>query len=211
MRFHLIALALTLLIGTLNTVNALTKPLPRPLSLLGIKNGSVVALRNNWPAAIQGGQGYLSLCNRCPKPTSQSATHTGGSKDNTWSQFKIEFVKKSKNGYQLVRLKSIWGNSYLAVNKKRRDSRVVATFERTASNSRAKWWAMVVKKDGKQYLALMSDYHKGHTVKLCETCWQSEGRRYLTISEDAEDNWESYHLYTVEPITPKPKPKPKSK
>jgi hypothetical protein len=210
MRFHLIALALTLLIGALNTVNALTKPLPRPLSLLGIKNGSVVALRNNWPAAFQAG-GYLSLCNDCPEKHSQLATHDSKSKDNTWSQFRIEFVKKSKNGYQLVQLKSVWGNSYLAVNKKTRDHRIVATFERTASSSRTKWWAMVVKKDGKKYLALMSDYHKGQTVKLCETCWQSEGRRYLTISEDSEDNWESYHLYTVEPITPKPKPKPKSK
>ncbi|KAK3817523.1 MAG: hypothetical protein J3Q66DRAFT_430976 [Benniella sp.] len=200
MRFHLIALALTLLIGALNTVNALTKPLPRPLSLLGIKNGSVVALRNNFPAAIKKNRGYLSLCNGCYENPSQLATHTGNWKGNTWSQFRIEFVKKSKNGYQLVRLKNLWGNSYLTVNKKPRDGQNVATFERTASSPRAKWWAMVVVRGGKRYLALMSNYHKDRAVKLCKSCWKKEDRDHLVISKDRRENWKSYHLYTVEII-----------
>ncbi|KAK3817524.1 MAG: hypothetical protein J3Q66DRAFT_340150 [Benniella sp.] len=200
MRFHLIALALTLLIGALSTVNALTIPFPRPLSFLGVNDGSVVALKNNLPGAKH--QGYLSQCDGCPEKPSQLATNDGNSNGNPWSQFRIEFVTNDKNGYQLVRLKNIWSDKYLAVDKKPRDGQDVATFEWAACSPRTGWWALVVVRDGKPYLALMSDYLKGRAVKLCKSCWKKEDKDYLVISKDRKENWKSYHLYTVEIIKP---------
>ncbi|KAK3822634.1 MAG: hypothetical protein J3Q66DRAFT_329806 [Benniella sp.] len=180
-------------------------PTPRPLSELGIKNGDTIALRNNWPASLNKGRGYLSLCNGCTKEVSQLATHTGDSKNNKWSQFKIEFREKSGSdkghGYQLVTLRNMYGNNYLAVCQGCVSGMNVGIFTNDPKESFTQWWAAVVEKSGKKYLTLMSEFGPlvYQTGKLCESCFAGDLNAF-TVSKDSGRDLESYQMYTVEKI-----------
>ncbi|KAF9348253.1 hypothetical protein BGX34_002590 [Mortierella sp. NVP85] len=178
-------------------------PTPKPLSELGIKDGSIIALRNNWPGALNKGRGYLTLCNQCSELVPHIATHSGDSKKNKWSQFKVEFQKKSDKGYQLINLKNMWGNNYLAVCAGCSPGINIGYFSDKPNESPAMWWAAVVedKNTKKKYLSLMTEYGplRYQTGKLCETCF-SGGRDEFTVSKDSGRQLESYHLYTVEKV-----------
>ena len=180
-------------------------PTPRPLSELGIKNGDTIALRNNWPAALNKGRGYLSLCQGCTKDVAQLATHTGNSKNNKWSQFKIEFREKAGNdkghGYQLITLKNVYGNNYIAVCQGCTPGINVGTFTKDPKESFTQWWAAVVEKNGKKYLTLMSEFGPlvYQTGKLCESCFPGDLNAF-TVSKDSGRDLESYQTYTVEKI-----------
>ncbi|KAK3822639.1 MAG: hypothetical protein J3Q66DRAFT_437124 [Benniella sp.] len=180
-------------------------PTPRPLSELGIKNGDTIALRNNWPAALNKGRGYLSLCNGCTKELSQLATHTGDSKNNKWSQFKIEFREKSGkdkgHGYQLITLRNMYGNNYLAVCQGCIAGVNVGTFTNDPKESFTQWWAAVVEKNGKKHLTLMSEFGPlvYQTGKLCESCFPGDLNAF-TVSKDSGRSLEGYQMYSVEKI-----------
>ena len=180
-------------------------PTPRPLSELGIKNGDTIALRNNWPAALNKGQGYLSLCNGCTKDVAQLATHTGNSNKNAWSQFKIEFREKAGKdkgqGYQLITLRNVYGNNYLSVCQGCTAGVNIGTFAADPKESFTQWWAAVVEKNGKKYLTLMSEFGPliYQTGKLCESCFPGDLNAF-TVSKDSGRSLEGYHMYSVEKI-----------
>ncbi|KAK3817533.1 MAG: hypothetical protein J3Q66DRAFT_186235, partial [Benniella sp.] len=202
MKFHLVTLVLTLLIGAQNTVNAvIPKPPIKSLSALKIREGTIVALRNNWPTARAKGRGYLSLCNECMPGIPHVATHSGDSKGNPWSQFEINIVQKEDSqNYPVITLKNIWGQDYLAACghfASSCPSNIKVGLFSTTLNSFAWWKAFVVERGGKNYLALENSLYSRATAKLCETCFSS-GRDELTVSEDNEEKWGTHHLYSVE-------------
>jgi len=185
-----------------NSCIGLPNPKSGSLADFGVKDGSIIALRNNYGPALNKGRGYLSLCNECSDFAKQIATHSGDSKKNTWSQFKVEFLKKEDRGYQLINLKNVWGNNYLSVCRDCAPGIHIGTFTDDPKVGATQWWAAVVEdeKTKKKHLSLMTEYGqmRYQTGKLCETCFPG-GRDEFTVSKDSGP-LESYQLYTVEKI-----------
>jgi len=205
MRVHCFALALVLLVNAVTAQRPDTLPPPRELSVLGITNGSIIALKTKYEPALSRGQGYLTVCNNCHPEIRSVATHHGTTKDTSQSQFRVTVYPYNEWGYPVISLENMDNHQYLAhtessINQRRVD---YGTFDPNGHMEFCQWAAVVVTSGQENYLALMNPIPSRHPqpqfVKLCHGCIITDNY-ILDFSYDSGANLQDYQLYTVEKV-----------